>query len=162
MLIFSTTCGSHLCAIRMGKASRTWGSALPRVRAIFALFEEHGSALRTLTEIERRGWRLKSWTLKTGQFRVRDSEGGTGGGGMSGHQEVTYTMDFGAGRQGGRDHKTRPNNSIPAGPEPGLSVAPLVLFPYALEPSQKAWRVYGFLVAGTALRGAVLFPLQGF
>jgi site-specific DNA recombinase len=41
-----------------------------RVRAIFALFEEHGSALRTLTEIERRGWRLKSWTLKTGQFRA--------------------------------------------------------------------------------------------
>jgi site-specific DNA recombinase len=41
-----------------------------RVRAIFALFEEHGSALRTLAEIERRGWRLKSWTLKTGQFRA--------------------------------------------------------------------------------------------
>ena len=41
-----------------------------RVRAIFALFEEHGSALKTLTEIDRRGWRLKSWTLKTGQFRT--------------------------------------------------------------------------------------------
>jgi site-specific DNA recombinase len=41
-----------------------------RVRAIFALFEEHGSARRTLAEIERRGWRLKSWTLKTGQFRT--------------------------------------------------------------------------------------------
>jgi hypothetical protein len=37
-----------------------------RVRAIFALFEEYGSARRTLAEIERRGWRLKSWTLKTG------------------------------------------------------------------------------------------------
>ena len=41
-----------------------------RVRAIFALFEEHGSAVATLAEIERRGWRLKSWTRKTGQFRA--------------------------------------------------------------------------------------------
>jgi site-specific DNA recombinase len=40
-----------------------------RVRAIFALFEEHCSALKTLAEIEQRGWRLKSWTRKTGQFR---------------------------------------------------------------------------------------------
>ena len=40
-----------------------------RVRAIFALFEESGSLLLTLEEIERRGWRLKSWTRKTGQFR---------------------------------------------------------------------------------------------
>jgi site-specific DNA recombinase len=40
-----------------------------RVRAIFALFEEQGSVLLTLTEIERRGWRLKSWTRQTGQFR---------------------------------------------------------------------------------------------
>jgi site-specific DNA recombinase len=39
------------------------------VRAIFALFEKHRSALLTLAEIERRGWRLKSWTCKTGQFR---------------------------------------------------------------------------------------------
>jgi site-specific DNA recombinase len=39
------------------------------VRTIFALFEEHGSALETLAEIERRGWRLKGWTRKTGQFR---------------------------------------------------------------------------------------------
>jgi site-specific DNA recombinase len=41
-----------------------------RVRAIFALFEKHRSALLTLAEIERRGWRLKSWTPKTGQFRA--------------------------------------------------------------------------------------------
>src|SRR6202140_4831006 len=40
-----------------------------RVRAIFALFEENRSALLTLAEIERRGWRLKSWTRKPGQFR---------------------------------------------------------------------------------------------
>ena len=40
-----------------------------RVRAIFALFEETGSARQTLAEIERRGWRLKSWTRKTGEFR---------------------------------------------------------------------------------------------
>jgi site-specific DNA recombinase len=40
-----------------------------RVRAIFALFEENRSALLTLAEIERRGWRLKSWTRKAGQFR---------------------------------------------------------------------------------------------
>jgi site-specific DNA recombinase len=41
-----------------------------RVRAIFALFEEHGSVGLTLAEIERRGWRLKSWTRRTGEFRV--------------------------------------------------------------------------------------------
>jgi len=41
-----------------------------RVRAIFALFEEQRSVLKTLTEIGRRGWRLKSWTRKTGQFRA--------------------------------------------------------------------------------------------
>ena len=41
-----------------------------RVRAIFALFEEHGSAQQTLVEIERRGWRLKSWTCKTGDFHA--------------------------------------------------------------------------------------------
>ena len=40
-----------------------------RVRTIFALFEEHRSALLTLAEIERRGWKLKSWTRKSGQFR---------------------------------------------------------------------------------------------
>src|SRR6202051_4926035 len=40
-----------------------------RVRAIFALFEEHGSVLPALAEIERRGWKLKSWTPKSGQFR---------------------------------------------------------------------------------------------
>ena len=40
-----------------------------RVWAIFALFEENHSARLTLAEIERRGWRLKSWTRKTGQFR---------------------------------------------------------------------------------------------
>jgi site-specific DNA recombinase len=41
-----------------------------RVRAIFTLFEESHSVLLTLAEIERRGWRLKSWTRKTGQFRA--------------------------------------------------------------------------------------------
>ena len=40
-----------------------------RVRAIFALFEETGSVRRTLTEIERRGWPLKSWKRKRGEFR---------------------------------------------------------------------------------------------
>jgi site-specific DNA recombinase len=41
-----------------------------RVRAIFAWFAEHGSARKTLAEIERRGWRLKSWTRRMGQFRT--------------------------------------------------------------------------------------------
>jgi site-specific DNA recombinase len=41
-----------------------------RVRAIFALFAEYGSALQTLAEIERRGWRLKSWMPKTGRIRT--------------------------------------------------------------------------------------------
>ena len=41
-----------------------------RVRAIFALFEESRSVLLTLAEVERRGWRLKSWTRKKGQFRA--------------------------------------------------------------------------------------------
>ena len=35
-----------------------------QVRSIFQLFEQHRSALGTLAEIERRGWRLKSWTRK--------------------------------------------------------------------------------------------------
>jgi hypothetical protein len=42
-----------------------------RVRAIFTWFAEHGSARKTLAEIERRGWRLKSWTRRTGQFRTK-------------------------------------------------------------------------------------------
>jgi site-specific DNA recombinase len=41
-----------------------------RVRTIFAVFEERRSVLLTLMEIERRGWRLKSWTRKSGQFRA--------------------------------------------------------------------------------------------
>src|SRR6202167_3349201 len=41
-----------------------------RVRTIYALFEEHGSSLPTLAEIGRRGWRLKSWTRRTGEFRA--------------------------------------------------------------------------------------------
>jgi site-specific DNA recombinase len=40
-----------------------------RVRAIFTLFEENRSVLLTLAEIEPRGWRLKSWTRESGQFR---------------------------------------------------------------------------------------------
>jgi site-specific DNA recombinase len=44
-----------------------------RVRAIFVLFEEHRSILLTLLGIERRGWRLKSWTRKDGQFRAGGS-----------------------------------------------------------------------------------------
>jgi len=40
-----------------------------QVRAIFALFEEHGSLRRTLAEVQRRDWRLKSWTRKNGEFR---------------------------------------------------------------------------------------------
>jgi site-specific DNA recombinase len=39
-----------------------------RVRAIFSWFEKHRSARTTLTEIQWRGWRLKSWTRKSGQF----------------------------------------------------------------------------------------------
>jgi site-specific DNA recombinase len=41
-----------------------------RVRAIFALFEQYRSILVTLAEIERRGWTLKGWTRRTGQFRA--------------------------------------------------------------------------------------------
>jgi site-specific DNA recombinase len=40
-----------------------------RVRRIFRMFGEHRSLLATLAEIERRGWRLKSWRRKTGEFR---------------------------------------------------------------------------------------------
>jgi site-specific DNA recombinase len=40
-----------------------------RVRAIFSLFEKYGSVRRTLDEIQRRGWRMKSWTRKRGDFR---------------------------------------------------------------------------------------------
>ncbi len=41
-----------------------------QVRAIFALFAETGSLQQTLAEIERRGWRLKSWTCKSGEFHT--------------------------------------------------------------------------------------------
>jgi len=41
-----------------------------QVRAIFALFEQTGALRQTLVEIERRGWRLKSWTCKTGEFHT--------------------------------------------------------------------------------------------
>src|SRR5579863_6255100 len=41
------------------------------VRSIYnPLFAEHGSTPLTLAEFERRGWQLKSWTHKTGQFRA--------------------------------------------------------------------------------------------
>ena len=40
-----------------------------QVRAIYALFEKSPSLLLTLAEVNRKGWRLKSWTRKTGQFR---------------------------------------------------------------------------------------------
>jgi site-specific DNA recombinase len=41
-----------------------------RVRAIFALFEGTGSMRQTLAEIEQRGWCLKSWQRKRGEFRT--------------------------------------------------------------------------------------------
>jgi site-specific DNA recombinase len=40
-----------------------------QVQAIFTLFGKTRSVLLTLAEVERRGWRLKSWRRKTGQFR---------------------------------------------------------------------------------------------
>jgi len=41
-----------------------------RVREIFSLFEQHRSAILTLAEIQRRGWTLKSWTRRSGEFRT--------------------------------------------------------------------------------------------
>jgi site-specific DNA recombinase len=41
-----------------------------RVRAIFAMFEQHRSAIPTLAEIDRRGWTLKTWTRNSGQLRA--------------------------------------------------------------------------------------------
>lgn len=40
-----------------------------RVRAIFAMFEQTGSVRKTLAEIRWRGWHLKSWKRKRGEFR---------------------------------------------------------------------------------------------
>jgi site-specific DNA recombinase len=40
-----------------------------RVRAIFDLFEKNGSIQLTLAEVEGRGWTLKSWKRRTGEFR---------------------------------------------------------------------------------------------
>jgi site-specific DNA recombinase len=45
-------------------------SEAERVREIFTLFERYRSAIRTLTEIGRLGWTLKSWTPKSGKFRA--------------------------------------------------------------------------------------------
>src|SRR5437764_9513756 len=39
-----------------------------RVRTIFTWFEKCGCIIGTLEQIERRGWTLKSWTPKHGQF----------------------------------------------------------------------------------------------
>ena len=38
-----------------------------RVRAIFALFERHRSVRLTLEEVQRRNWRLKQWTCRSGK-----------------------------------------------------------------------------------------------
>ena len=38
-----------------------------QARAIFALFERHRSVRLTLEEVERRGWRLKQWTCRSGK-----------------------------------------------------------------------------------------------
>jgi site-specific DNA recombinase len=40
-----------------------------RVRAIFAIFEKTGSVRQTLDEMQRRGWRMKSWKRKRGEYR---------------------------------------------------------------------------------------------
>jgi site-specific DNA recombinase len=45
-------------------------SEADRVREIFTLFEQYRSAIPTLTEIDRRGWTLKSWTPQSGKFRA--------------------------------------------------------------------------------------------
>ena len=44
-------------------------SEAEQVRTIFQLFEENRSVFLTLAEIERRGWKLKSWTRRWGGFR---------------------------------------------------------------------------------------------
>ncbi|MCZ2343926.1 MAG: recombinase family protein [Bacteroidales bacterium] len=40
-----------------------------RVRAIFALYLEHGSLLPVVEELSRRGWRTKSWITRLGHHR---------------------------------------------------------------------------------------------
>jgi site-specific DNA recombinase len=40
-----------------------------RVRTIFALYREQGSLMRTVAELERRGWGSKEWTTRKGQHR---------------------------------------------------------------------------------------------
>jgi site-specific DNA recombinase len=42
-----------------------------QVKTIFDLYLEHRSLLAVVTELNRRGWRRKSWTTKTGHARVR-------------------------------------------------------------------------------------------
>jgi site-specific DNA recombinase len=42
-----------------------------QVKAIFDLYLERRSLLAVVTELNRRGWRRKSWTTKTGHARVR-------------------------------------------------------------------------------------------
>jgi site-specific DNA recombinase len=45
-------------------------SEAERVREIFTLFEQYQSTILTLTEIDGRGWTLKSWMPKSGKFRT--------------------------------------------------------------------------------------------
>ena len=39
-----------------------------RVRAIFALYLEHGSLMPVVEELNRRGWRMKEWTTRKGRL----------------------------------------------------------------------------------------------
>jgi site-specific DNA recombinase len=41
-----------------------------RVRELFRLFEEQGSIRATLAVVQRRGWKLKSWTRRDGSLRA--------------------------------------------------------------------------------------------
>jgi site-specific DNA recombinase len=41
-----------------------------RVRGIFDLFEQHRSLQKTVAEIQLRGWTLKAWRRKRGEFRA--------------------------------------------------------------------------------------------
>ena len=40
-----------------------------QVRAIFALYVDHSSLTRVVEELNRRGWRMKSWTTRDGKYR---------------------------------------------------------------------------------------------
>jgi hypothetical protein len=66
-----TTCRNKVWLIRRiawRLQARADGGLSERVRTIFELYLEHGSLLPVVHDLDRRGWRIKSWTTRHGSI----------------------------------------------------------------------------------------------